>query len=167
MKKLSILSGILIIFSLYACDVDKTKSGELPSADVEVETNSGELPEYDVEWVDLNIGTRKKTIKVPTVEVFMDEKEVEVPFIDANWPTDFENVVEQTINVEAEVTNYVYDLEIDEIYAKGDRLIVISSLEKESKKLDKEVMRVNDQIVINAPELTVKHYIMGMGYLKV
>ena len=54
-----------MVLGLAACDVDQTKEAELP----EVEVKGGQLPEYDVEPVEVEIGTEKKTIEVPTVDV--------------------------------------------------------------------------------------------------
>jgi hypothetical protein len=48
-----------------ACDVEKTKDGDMP----EVKVDGGKLPEYDVDAPDVNVKTEKKTIEVPTVEV--------------------------------------------------------------------------------------------------
>ena len=50
-----------------ACDVDKTKEGEMP--DVDVNASGGQLPEYNVEGPDVNVGTENKTVEVPTVDV--------------------------------------------------------------------------------------------------
>lgn len=161
MKKFIIALMAISSIGLYSCDIDKTKDGELPTVDVDVDTDPGKLPEFDVDWVDINVGTTTKTITVPTVEIVMEEREVEVPYINAEWPDEYDDVAEQTIAVEAEVTGHEYDMEIQEVYATGDKLIVISSLEKEDQEIGSKVMRVSDQIVINAPDLTVKHYIVG------
>lgn len=48
-----------------ACDVEKTKDGDMP----EVKVKGGELPEYDVDAPEVNVKTEKQTIEVPTVEV--------------------------------------------------------------------------------------------------
>jgi hypothetical protein len=50
-----------------ACDVDKTKDGEMP--DVDVNATGGQLPEYNVEGPTVNVGTENKTVQVPTVDV--------------------------------------------------------------------------------------------------
>ncbi len=59
--------GVVAIFSASACDVDQTKEGSLP--DVEVNTSGGQMPEFDVDAPTVNVGTEKKTIEVPTVDV--------------------------------------------------------------------------------------------------
>lgn len=55
------------IFLLGACDVDKTRDGNMP--DVEVE--GGNLPEYDVDAPEVEVGTKKDTVVVetPTVDI--------------------------------------------------------------------------------------------------
>ena len=54
-----------MVLGLAACDVDQTKEAELP----EVEVKGGQMPEYDVEPAEVEVGTEKKTIEVPTVDV--------------------------------------------------------------------------------------------------
>ena len=63
--------------------------------------------------------------------------------------------------VEAEVADKEHNLEIVEIWAAGDQLYVVSKLEATDTSIGDKTMRVSDQISLNAPELTVKHYIMG------
>lgn len=161
MKKLIKVTAAFCVLGLASCDIDQTKKGALPTIDIEVDTDAGVMPEFDVDWMSVDVGTKTKTITVPTVQIVMEEKEVEVPFIDADWPDDYDDVAEQTITVEAEVSEFEYKIDIDEVYAKGDRLYVISKIEKSDKKIGNKSMRISDQIVINAPDLTVKHYIIG------
>lgn len=54
-----------LVLGTSACDVEKTKDGDMP----EVKVQGGNLPEYDVDAPDVNVKTEKKTIEVPTVEV--------------------------------------------------------------------------------------------------
>ena len=61
-----ILVGISFL-SFTACNVEKTKDGELP--DVNVTTTGGQLPEYNVQTPEVNVGTENKVVEVPTVEV--------------------------------------------------------------------------------------------------
>jgi len=166
MNKLLVLLVSICLINLYACEIDNTKSGELPSVDVDVDTKAGDLPEFDVDWVNVDVGMTTKTISVPTIEIVMEEREVEVPFINAKWPSDYDEVQEQTITVEAEITGQEHTVEIEEIYAKGDKLIVVSSLENINTPIGDQVMRVNDQVVINAPDLIIKHYIIGKKPLR-
>ncbi len=149
----------LLAIGITSCDVQQTKEGELP--DVDISAEAGTLPEYDVDWMDVNVGTKTKTITVPTVEVVMEERTVEVPYIDTSWPDEQTKLYEQTIMVEAEISEQNKSLEIEKIYAIGDRLIVLSSLESMDESLGDKSIRVSDQVVINAPDLTVKHYIIG------
>ena len=53
------------------------------------------------------------------------------------------------------------DLTIQEVYATGDRLLVISDLDRTGQPLDGETVRISDRLVLNAPDLDVKHYIIG------
>ncbi len=145
---------------LFSCDIDKTESGSLPEVEVEVE--SGELPEYDIDWADINVGTKTKTIKVPKVVVVMEEEEVEVPFLNVDMPDADGEMEERSVRVEAEVSEVMHDLNIEKIYAKGNRLMVISKMTRGTDALDGNRVRISDQLVLNAPDnLTVKHYIIG------
>ncbi len=67
MKAIIRVLGIAAILSTSACDVDQTKEGELP--EVEVNASGGQMPEFDVDTPTVNVGTEKKTIEVPTVEI--------------------------------------------------------------------------------------------------
>ena len=63
---IKILIGVSC-FSATACNVEKTKEGEMP--DVNVTTTGGQLPEYNVQTPEVTVGTENKTVEVPTVEV--------------------------------------------------------------------------------------------------
>ena len=54
-----------IAFGVAACDVQKTQEGKLP----EVEVNGGQVPKYDVDVGDVDVGTEKKEITVPTIDI--------------------------------------------------------------------------------------------------
>ena len=160
MKNLIILFVITAAITFVSCDIDQTKEGKLPEIDVDVDTKAGVLPEFEVNWADVDVGTRTQTIKIPKVVVVMEEEEVEVPYLDVDMPGDGERE-ERTIAVEVEVKGVAHNIDIEEIYATGNRLIVVSRLNKGTEKLGKETMRVSDRIVLNAPDLDVKHYIIG------
>lgn len=68
MKRI-IVTALIAPFALglAACDVDQTQEGEMPEVSVE----GGQMPEFDVETADVDVGTEKKTIEVPTVDVKM------------------------------------------------------------------------------------------------
>lgn len=160
--KLTAIAALLLTVS--ACDVNKTQSGDLPDVDVDVSADAGELPEYEVNWADIDVGTTTETVSVPKVVIVTEEEEVEVPFIDINMPGDKyddRQKVRKTIVVEAEVEERVYDLDIERVMAKGERLIVISSLTPSDKMLGDERVRVSDRLVLNAPDLDVRHFIIG------
>jgi uncharacterized lipoprotein len=73
MKKIILMLAGASCLGLTACDVDKTKNGQMP--DVDLNVSGGQLPEYHVTTPDVNIGTENKTIQVPTVDVkTADEK---------------------------------------------------------------------------------------------
>ena len=148
-------------FSLIVgCNIKKEEKGELPELDVDVSADAGELPEYEVNWADVNVGTTTKTVSVPKVVVVMEEEEVEVPYIDVDMPN--ETKEERTIMVEAEVTDMEHTLDIDEIWANDTNLYVISTLTPTETSLGDKKMRVSDQVTMNAPDLAVKHYIVGV-----
>ncbi|NNE31979.1 MAG: hypothetical protein HKN40_06370 [Winogradskyella sp.] len=147
-----------------SCNIDQKKDMEMPEVDVDME--EGQLPTFDVDWADVNVGTTTKMVEVPKVVVVMEEEEVEVPYIDVDMPNDDDDdmdmeKVERTIAVEAEVSDVEHDLEIKEIWAKGNNLYVISTLEATDTSIDDKKMRVSDQVTLNAPDLNVKHYIIG------
>lgn len=54
-----------IAFGVAACDVQKTQEGKLP----EVEVKGGQVPKYDVDVGDVDVGTEKKEITVPTIDI--------------------------------------------------------------------------------------------------
>jgi uncharacterized lipoprotein len=67
MKKTILMLAGASCLGLTACDVDKTKNGQMP--DVDVNVSGGQLPEYNVTTPDVNVGTENKVIQVPTVDV--------------------------------------------------------------------------------------------------
>jgi hypothetical protein len=70
MKRIIITSIIApLAIGLAACDVDQTKEAELP----DVEVKGGQVPEFDVETAEVDVGTEKKTIEVPDVDVKMPD----------------------------------------------------------------------------------------------
>jgi len=152
---LTLLSVAMLSFT--ACNVEQTEEGEMPEVDVDVE--DGNMPEYDVDWANVNVNTTTRTVEIPKVVVVTEEEQVEVPVINVNMPN--EEGEERTIMVEAEVRNTSHELDIEEVYATQNKLIVISKLENTGQDLDDQTMRVSDQIVLNAPDLNVKHYIIG------
>lgn len=151
---------ILSMFFLTSCDVDKTESGESPDLDVDVEADAGELPEYDVDWANVTVDTRTKTVTVPKVVIVEEQEQVEVPYVDISMPEG--ESVERTIMVEAQVADEMHQLDISEVYAREDDLIVIANLQSTGQQLDNQTVRVSDQIIINVPEdLDIEKYIIG------
>lgn len=50
-----------------ACQVNKTQEGKLPK--VEMKTSKGQLPAYNIQGPDVEVGSKTKSFKVPTVHV--------------------------------------------------------------------------------------------------
>lgn len=76
-----IVAGVAVVglaaAGLYLVDVDQTKEARLPDVDVSVE--EGQMPAFDVDVADVEVGTKKTTVKAPTVDVETKTIEVEVP----------------------------------------------------------------------------------------
>jgi hypothetical protein len=68
---------------------------------------------------------------------------------------------ERSVMVEAEVSGVEHDLQIVEVRATQRNLYVISTLRATDQKLDDRTYRVQDQLELNAPDLNVKHIIVG------
>lgn len=164
MKKITIAIAALSLVFATSCKLDQTQEGELPDVDVDLETSveEGQMPAYDVDWADINVGTRTETVEIPNVVVVMEETEVDVPYLDVDMPSEYGDKEERTIMVEAEVDQFEHDLEIEKVYANGNNLVVVSELERGNKSIGDKKMRISDQIKINAPDLNVKHYIIGL-----
>lgn len=54
-----------LVLGLAACDVKQTEEGKMPDVDVE----GGQAPKYDVDAGDVDVGSEKKEITVPNVDV--------------------------------------------------------------------------------------------------
>jgi len=160
MKKQLIILSILSFGLFFSCNIDQTKEAKLPAVDVDVETKAGQLPEFDIDWAEVNVDTRTTTIEVPKLVIVMEEEEVEIPYIDVDMPNDGEKE-EKTLLVEAKVKNISHEINIEEVYVTGNNLYVISRLESTGKKLSDQTLVVSDRLVLNAPDLKVKHYIIG------
>ncbi len=83
MLKTTLATAIIAagVLGLSGCDVKKTQEGNVTVPKYEVEKKqSGDvtLPKYDVTTPDVQVGTQKKTIEVPTISVkTAKEKEAE------------------------------------------------------------------------------------------
>lgn len=154
-----ILLIVLTVF-LTSCDINQKKEAKLPDIDVDIDTKAVQLPTYDVDWADVNVGTRTKTVTIPKVVIVMEEEAIEVPYIDVDMPNSGEKE-ELNLTVEAEVEDKEHRISIIEVVATGNNLYVISELQELSTSLGDKKMRVSDQVILNAPDLNVKHIIMG------
>jgi len=159
MKKITTVLCLSVLLVTLSCNVKKEESGELPDVDIDVDAEAGNLPEYEVNWADVDVGTKTRTVEVPKVMVVMEEEEVEVPYITMDMPN--EENEERTLTVEAEVSDREHNLEIQQIRAADRRLYVVSKLEALETNLGDKTVRIQDQVDINAPDLDVKHIIVG------
>ncbi len=152
---------LLSAAAITSCDVNQTEEGELPEVDVDVDTEAGNMPEYNVNWADIDVETTTRMIEVPKVSVEMVEEAVEVPVVDVEWPSEYGQSEETTLMVEADV-DQESNIEIQEVYASDDRMVVLASLNSEGQMLSEgQMMRVTDQVVVNAPDMDVRYYIIG------
>jgi len=156
-KKAFLLTFLLFLTPLASCRVEQERAAELPDVDVNVEP--GQLPVYDIQGPDVNVGVTERTVTVPKVIVVQEEQTVQVPYIDVNVPGAQRE--ERTITAEVEVPSGGYNLSIQNVYAVNNELWVISRLEETNPNAPQVTTRVADRIVINAPNIPVRHYIMG------
>ncbi|MBV6625971.1 MAG: hypothetical protein KI793_24075 [Rivularia sp. (in: Bacteria)] len=156
-KKILPLSLITLVVALASCQIEKEQAARLPDVDVDVEP--GRLPEYDIKGPDVNVGVTERTVTVPKVVVIQEQETVKVPYIDIDLPGVQKK--ERTITVEVEVPSAGYDIEIQDVYAVENELWVVSRLEEENSSAPKTTVRVSDRIVLNAPDIPVRHYVIG------
>ena len=158
MKKLA--GALCLSLIMMSCNVEQKKEAELPEIDVDVDAEAGQLPSFEVDWADVNVGTRTEIVKIPKVVVVMEEEEIEIPYIDVDMPDSSEKE-ELNIMVEAEVEGKEHEINIKEVIATNNTLYVISALEEKDQDLGDQKLRVSDQLILNAPDLNVKHIIVG------
>lgn len=156
-KKVFSLAFLLLLIPLASCQIEQERAAELPDVDVNVEP--GQLPVYDIEGPDVNVGVTERTVTVPRVIVIQEEQTVQVPYIDVDVPG--AERAERTITAEVEVPSGGYNLGIQEVYAVNNELWVISRLEETDPNAPRATTRIADRIVINAPSIPVRHYIVG------
>lgn len=153
--------GAMALLPLGACTTEQTQPAEAPEVDVDVDP--GQWPEYKVNWADVDVGTREKTVTVPTVQVVQEKRQVSVPYLDIN-PPGARDREERTISMELDVPHPGYQLTITEVHAARNDLWVIARLhEGEAPAKGKNLAtRVSDQVVVNAPEdLNVRKVVVG------
>ncbi|MFB2834844.1 hypothetical protein [Floridanema evergladense] len=155
-RSLLIPIAILLAFST-GCRIEQERAGRLPDVDVDVEP--GRLPRYDVEGPDVNVRTVERTVVVPRVEVVQETRTVQVPYIDVNLPGAERR--EQTLTATVRVPSGGYDIDIQNVYMVNNELWVIAQLEEENPNAPRVATTVADRVVINAPEMPVRYYIIG------
>ena len=69
----------LVAWALGLFSVSQTDKGALPS--VSIDAKGGDLPSFDVDTADVDVGTTKTKVEVPTIEVETKNTTVEVPTI--------------------------------------------------------------------------------------
>lgn len=141
------------------CRVEQETTGRLPDVDVEVEP--GRLPRYDVEGPEVKVGTVERTVTVPRVEVVQEQRRVQVPYVDVNLPG--ANRREQTLTATVRVPSGGYNLDIQNVYMVNNELWVVAELEEENPNAPRVNTTVADRIVVKAPEMPVRYYIIGEG----
>ncbi|PZV22209.1 MAG: hypothetical protein DCF21_00695 [Leptolyngbya sp.] len=156
-RQIILLFVLLLVIPLGACRVEQEETGSLPDVNVEVEP--GSLPEYDIQGPDVNVGVAERTVTVPRLVVVQEEETVQVPYIDVDLPG--VDRIERTITPEVEVPSDGYDLSIQGIYAVNNELWVVSQLDEVNADAPAANMRVSDRVVLNAPDLPVRHFIIG------
>lgn len=156
LKNLFLLTAIAVL-PLSACAIEKEQAAELPDVDVAVQP--GQLPEYDIQGPDVNVGVTERTVTVPKLMVVQEEQTVEVPYIDVDVPNVDRS--ERTITAEVEVPSAGYNLNVQDVYVVDDSLWVISRLNEVNPNAPQANTRVADRIVINAPDMPVRHFIVG------
>lgn len=70
-----LLASAMLGLGAIACDVEKTREGELPKVDIQ----GGQMPAYDVKPATVQIGTTVTEVRVPTVDVTMPSEQTPVP----------------------------------------------------------------------------------------
>ncbi len=155
LPKALLSASLLLLIPLSGCQIEREQAGRLPEVDVD----PGRLPEYDINGPDVNVGVTERTVTVPKLIVIQEEETVQVPYIDVDVPGAERQ--ERTITAEVEVPSNGYDLNIQEIYSVDGELWVISRLVEENPNAPETSMRVSDRIVFNAPDMPVRHYVIG------
>lgn len=180
------LAALIASTAVTGCSVKQTEEGELPDVDlkadagelpeyeivkkddgrlpdVDVDVKGGNLPEFDVDWVDVDVALEEETVTVPKVKLVTEEETVKVPKIDIDMPGGDPNEKERReLEVKTKVPHPGYEIEITEIYAHNNELIVVSNVEKTANHADMdEDVEISDRVVLNAPDFDVKYYITG------
>jgi hypothetical protein len=71
----------------------------------------------------------------------------------------------RTISVEVTVPNPTWRVAIQEVYVKGDRLLVVSTLSRDPDSMAAQVIsKASDSVRIPAPDYPVEHYILGRTF---
>lgn len=84
------------------------------------------------------------------------------PLLGCTQPASF---APRTISVEVTVPDPAWQVTIQEIYVKGDRLLVVSELSRDPETMAAQVIsKASDSVRIPAPNLPTDHYILGRTF---
>lgn len=62
---LVVIALVVAAFAFGLIDIDQTREAKAP----DIKVTGGQAPAFDVDTADVNVGTKKETIEVPTVDV--------------------------------------------------------------------------------------------------
>lgn len=71
-KTLLAVGAASVALFMTGCTVEQTEEGSLPDVDMQVEGET-RLPSYDVDAADVDMGTTRTEVTVPTVDVNMPQ----------------------------------------------------------------------------------------------
>lgn len=75
------------------------------------------------------------------------------------------NAEPRTIAVEVTVPDPAWEVTIEKIYVKDQRLLVVSSLNRDRERMAPQVIsRVSDSVETPAPDYPVAHYVLGKTF---
>lgn len=77
---LVVVALVVAAFAFGLIDIDQTREAKVP--DVKVETSGGQAPAFDVNTADVDVGTKKESIDVPTVNIDTKKADIAVPTVD-------------------------------------------------------------------------------------
>lgn len=167
------LVGLISLMPLVGCTVEQSEAGQLPDVDVnaeggnldvdlpevDVDVEPGALPDLNVDWAELDIMVGETTVEVPKIDVYTEKETIAVPMIDIDWPGENDAPENQLLEVELDVTDPNARVEIVEVFAYQNNLIVVGRLHSSARS--GETTTVRDRVAINAPDMDIDYYVIG------
>jgi hypothetical protein len=74
---LALLPSVACGLCLVSCEVEKVEEGRAP--DIDIDADPGKLPKYDVDAPDVEVGTKKVEVDVPTIDVIPPDEDGDDP----------------------------------------------------------------------------------------